>query len=113
MTVQAERPDPSFDEQRAKRFAERLTSALNEAALVVMTSLGHRGGLFDALSTEPPLGSAEIAATTGLQERYVREWLAAMVAARVIEPTRTRGATGSRRSTPSSCPRRLPATTSS
>lgn len=44
-----------------------------------MVSIGHRTGLFDAMSQSPPARSEEIAARTGLNERYVREWLGAMV----------------------------------
>jgi ubiquinone/menaquinone biosynthesis C-methylase UbiE len=49
-----------------------------------MASIGHRTGLFDAMRDQPPLTSAEIAARAGLNERYVREWLGAMVTSGVI-----------------------------
>jgi 2-polyprenyl-3-methyl-5-hydroxy-6-metoxy-1,4-benzoquinol methylase len=57
-----------------------------------MASIGHRTGLFDAMSGLPPSTSAEIAKKAGLNERYVREWLGAMVTAGVVEvdPTSTR-----------------------
>jgi 2-polyprenyl-3-methyl-5-hydroxy-6-metoxy-1,4-benzoquinol methylase len=57
-----------------------------------MLSVGHRTGLFDVLHTLPPATSAEIASHAGLNERYVREWLGAMVTAGVIEvdPATTR-----------------------
>ncbi len=48
-------------------------------------SVGHQVGLFDTMSTLPRSTSAEIAATAGLDERYVREWLGGMTAARVVE----------------------------
>jgi len=41
---------------------------------------GHRLGLFDAMADMPAAGSEAIAARCGLNERYVREWLGAMVA---------------------------------
>jgi 2-polyprenyl-3-methyl-5-hydroxy-6-metoxy-1,4-benzoquinol methylase len=50
-----------------------------------MTSIGHRTGLFDAMAEMPPATSAQIAAGAGLNERYVHEWLGAMVAAGVVE----------------------------
>jgi SAM-dependent methyltransferase len=50
-----------------------------------MASVGHRTGLFDLLSELPPATSEEIAAEAGLNERYVREWLGAMVTAGVVE----------------------------
>ncbi len=48
--------------------------------------------LFDVLRTLPPATSEEIATHAGLQERYVREWLGAMVTAGVVEvdPTSNR-----------------------
>jgi 2-polyprenyl-3-methyl-5-hydroxy-6-metoxy-1,4-benzoquinol methylase len=50
-----------------------------------MTSLGHRTGLWDALAELDPATSHEIAQAAGLQERYVREWLGAMVAGGIVE----------------------------
>ena len=50
-----------------------------------MISLGHRTGLFDTLRDLPPSTSEEIADAAGLNERYVREWLGAMLAGRIIE----------------------------
>jgi SAM-dependent methyltransferase len=58
---------------------------LNGAAVAQMTSIGHRVGLFDAMSKLPAATSAEIAAATGLSERYVREWLGAMVTGGIVE----------------------------
>jgi DNA-binding IclR family transcriptional regulator len=49
-----------------------------------MASIGHRTGLFDVLRELPPATSEEIATRAGLNERYVREWLSAMVTAGVI-----------------------------
>ena len=50
-----------------------------------MISVGHRTGLFDTMRGAPPLTSSELAAKAGLNERYVREWLGAMVTGRVVE----------------------------
>jgi SAM-dependent methyltransferase len=54
-----------------------------------MTAVGYRTGLFETLAHMPPSTPAEIAEATQLQERYVREWLAAMASARVVtyDPT--------------------------
>jgi 2-polyprenyl-3-methyl-5-hydroxy-6-metoxy-1,4-benzoquinol methylase len=65
-------------------FAERLLSALNDGALCLMVSIGHRTALFDTMSRIPPGTSDEIAAEAALNPRYVREWLGAMVTARVV-----------------------------
>jgi ubiquinone/menaquinone biosynthesis C-methylase UbiE len=66
-------------------FATQLLTTLNNGALCLMISIGHRTGLFDVMSGLPPATSAEIAAASRLNERYVREWLGAMVTGRVVE----------------------------
>lgn len=75
----------NFDTPRAQAFADRLLRALNDGALCLMMSLGHRAGLFDVLGAMPPATSDQIAARAGLDERYVREWLGAMVTAQVVD----------------------------
>ena len=76
---------PNFDPAKAEAFAGRILTALNHGALCLMISVGHRTGLFDILRTLPPSTSEEIATRAGLNERYVQEWLGAMVTAEVIE----------------------------
>ena len=49
-----------------------------------MVSIGHRSGLFDTMRDRAPASSDAIAAAAGLDERYVREWLAVMVTARIV-----------------------------
>jgi ubiquinone/menaquinone biosynthesis C-methylase UbiE len=74
----------SFDAAKAEAFGGRLVKALNDAALCLMASIGHRTGLFDAMRDQQPLTSREVAARAGLNERYVREWLGAMVTSGVV-----------------------------
>ena len=59
-------------------FARRMLHMMNEAALSLMVSVGHRTGLFDVMAAMPAATSAEIASNAALDERYVREWLAVM-----------------------------------
>jgi len=66
-------------------FATRMVHMLNEAGLALMVSVGHRTGLFDVMATMPAATSAEIAAAAALDERYVREWLAAMTTGRIVD----------------------------
>ncbi len=77
--------NPSFNPEKAEAFAEKFLTTLNDGALCLMVSIGHRTGLFDVMSTLPPSTSAEIAAQALLNERYVREWLGAMVTGKVVE----------------------------
>ena len=74
-----------FDHVKAEAFAGKVLTALNNGALCLMVSIGHRTGLFDNMSQSPPARSEEIAARAGLNERYVREWLGAMVTGGVVD----------------------------
>ncbi len=76
---------PDLDQARAEEFAERMVGVLNEGAIALMTSIGHRTGLFDAMAGLPPSTSDQIASAANLNERYVREWLGAMVVGGIVE----------------------------
>lgn len=76
--MSSSRATERFDPAKAEAFAGRLLSTLNQGALALMISVGHRTGLFDAMRGAPPSTSGELAARAGLNERYVREWLGAM-----------------------------------
>lgn len=75
----------AFDTAKAGAFADRLLTALNHGAFCLMASIGHRVGLFDAMHSQPPMTSEEIASRANLNERYVREWLGSMVTANIVE----------------------------
>lgn len=75
----------TIDATRTQAFAEQALGTVNSGFLTLMLSVGHRTGLFDTLARLPPSTSAEIAAAAGLNERYVREWLGAMVMGRIVE----------------------------
>ena len=85
MTTETTQHSETLDEAKAQAFAERMLSNLNGAAVALMTSIGHRVCLFDTLHGMPPSTSDQIARAANLNERYVREWLGAMVTGRVIE----------------------------
>lgn len=68
----------TVDEQRVQEFAERVFGAYVESALVLMIDLADRTGLLDALA-EAPGTSHELADRAGLDERYARECLGALV----------------------------------
>ena len=74
-----------FDPHKAEAFAGNLLDVLNHGALSLMLSIGHRTGLFDALNQLPAATSKELATRSGLNERYVREWLGAMTTGRVVK----------------------------
>ncbi|NBE56604.1 class I SAM-dependent methyltransferase [Streptomyces boluensis] len=75
----------TVDLARQEEFAGRMVQVLNDACLGYLCSIGHRTGLFDTLAGLPPSTSAEIATATGLNERYVREWLGGMTVGGITE----------------------------
>ncbi len=74
-----------IDEVKSEQFAERMMTILNHGALNLMISIGYRTGLFDVMSELSASTSEEIAKAAGLNERYVREWLGAMVTGGIID----------------------------
>ena len=76
---------PALNPATAEAFGQKMLEILNGGALSLMISLGHRTGLFDAMNGAQPLTSAGIAERAGLDERYVREWLGAMVTGGIVQ----------------------------
>lgn len=66
-------------------FTDQLLGMLNQGALSLMVSIGHRTGLYDLMDKLNWATSEQIAAQGALDERYVREWLAAMVSAGIVQ----------------------------
>lgn len=66
-------------------YAGRVARTLNSGFITIMISVGHRTSLFDVMAVLPPSTSHEIATAAGLTERYVREWLAAMTSAHIVD----------------------------
>lgn len=74
-----------MDKTRAKAFMGTMVGLMNGGSLALMCSVGHRTGLFDTMAGLPPSTSSQIADAAGLNERYVREWLAAMAAGFIVD----------------------------
>ena len=74
-----------FDASLAEEFASKMLQFLNGGMLSLMISIGHKTSLFDIMSESEPSTSQEIAQKTKLDERYVREWLGAMVTGKIIK----------------------------
>jgi hypothetical protein len=72
-----------IDLEQLKEFAKRVFGAMQGAVTAGMIHLGDRLGLYRALR-EGPATSAELAARTGLHERWLREWLRQQGAAGVV-----------------------------
>jgi SAM-dependent methyltransferase len=73
------------DPAKAQAFAGRMVNLMNSASLSLLISIGHQTRLFDSLAALPPSTSEDIAASAGLNERYVREWLGGMVTGRMVD----------------------------
>ncbi len=74
-----------LDQAKAEAFADKMVGVLNGGSLALMASIGHRTALFDTMAELPPSTSGQIAEATKLNERYVREWLGAMVTGGFVE----------------------------
>ncbi len=48
----------TIDQEKSMAFAARMLAVLNYGAINLMTSIGHRTGLFDTMATLPPATSA-------------------------------------------------------
>ena len=73
-----------LDQAGVATFAQQLVGIMTGGRLCLMISIGHRTGLFDAMAGLPPSTSKQIGEAARLNERYVREWLGAMVCGRVV-----------------------------
>ena len=74
----------SRDNRSVDEFAGQLLNMLNQGALSLMVSIGHRTGLFDALAELSSTTVTGLADHSGLDERYVKEWLGAMVTGHIV-----------------------------
>ncbi|PKB80059.1 MAG: transcriptional regulator [SAR202 cluster bacterium Io17-Chloro-G9] len=75
----------AFDQAKADTFGNRMLRVLNDSFLGLMCSVGHHTGLFDTMANLAPSTSGQIASASQLNERYVREWLGAMVTGGVVD----------------------------
>jgi 2-polyprenyl-3-methyl-5-hydroxy-6-metoxy-1,4-benzoquinol methylase len=62
-----------------------MLQVLSDAGLAMMTSIGHRTGLFEVMSKLEPSSAPAIGEAAGLDKRYVKEWLGAMVTGGIVD----------------------------
>ncbi len=74
----------AMDEERVEQFMGQLMETYTHGMVTFMIDLAHRTGLLDAMVTGSGT-SSELATRAGLQERYVRECLGALVTAGIVE----------------------------
>ena len=78
--VRAAAPRP-IDPDALNALLGRVIGDAGGAMIFPLALIGDRLGLFAALASAGPATAADLAAHTGLNERYLREWLLAMAAA--------------------------------
>ena len=74
-----------YDRKKAAELARQVGADFGAAMAVALAYVGDRLGLFKALAPGAALTTVELAAQTGLDERYVREWAATMAAAGYVD----------------------------
>lgn len=74
-----------YNNSKADEFASKMFQFLNSGMLSLMISIGYKTGLFDIIAQLKPSTSQEISQASNLNERYIREWLGAMVTGNIIE----------------------------
>jgi ubiquinone/menaquinone biosynthesis C-methylase UbiE len=77
--------EAGFNNTKAEAFAGKMLDILNNGTICLMISIGHQTRLFDTMAKLPPSTSEDIARSANLNERYVREWLGAMVTGNIVE----------------------------
>ena len=73
-----------LDWSKVKSFSKQVSTDIGAAMLGAMSYIGDRLAIFKTLAEAGPVTSAELAAKSGLDERYLREWLGAMAAAQYV-----------------------------
>jgi 2-polyprenyl-3-methyl-5-hydroxy-6-metoxy-1,4-benzoquinol methylase len=78
-------PKSSCDKTKTKEFSERLLGDTAAAVRSGLNYIGDRLGIFKAMADSAPVTAKSLAEKTGLNQRYLQEWLDALAAARYLE----------------------------
>ncbi|HEY3083640.1 MAG TPA: class I SAM-dependent methyltransferase, partial [Chloroflexota bacterium] len=76
---------PGFDRARMEAFSQKANNDIVGGYIAAMCSLGDALGLFRILAEKGPSTSLELATRAEVDERYAREWLAALACAGYLE----------------------------
>lgn len=79
-----------MSDDRRRQLVQQVITDVGGAFVSGLGYIGDRLGLFRLLTDRGPLSSAALADAAGLHERYVREWLKAMVSAGYAEHDQAR-----------------------
>jgi SAM-dependent methyltransferase len=73
------------DEARLEQFMGKAVTDMAAAMTLLLMTIGDKLGIYKAMAGAGALTSEQVATKTGLNERYVREWLGNQVASGYIE----------------------------
>jgi 2-polyprenyl-3-methyl-5-hydroxy-6-metoxy-1,4-benzoquinol methylase len=75
----------STDPDRLAAFALKVWGYKQGEVVALMVHLGDRLGIYQAMAGQAPMTAPQLAARTGLHERWLREWLRSQAAAGLLE----------------------------
>jgi 2-polyprenyl-3-methyl-5-hydroxy-6-metoxy-1,4-benzoquinol methylase len=74
----------NVDPDRLQQFMQSAVQDVGAAMHAALVFIGDKLGLYKAMAGAGPLTSAELASRTGMNERYIREWLHANAAGQYV-----------------------------
>ena len=74
----------TIDEAKVQEMAGKVVGDVAGAMSLLMAYLGDQAGVFEAMDGAGPLTVGQLAAKTGLNEKYLHEWLGSVAAAGYI-----------------------------
>ncbi len=75
-----------MDMKKKAAFGNRMVDILNHGALNLALGIGYELEIFEAMEEEPdPVSARELARKTGLNPRYIKEWLGIMVTGGILD----------------------------
>jgi 2-polyprenyl-3-methyl-5-hydroxy-6-metoxy-1,4-benzoquinol methylase len=74
-----------MNKDRVRAFTDKIFADMASAMSAGLAFVGIKTGLFSAMSGRGPMTADEVVRATGLQPRYVEEWLNGMVASGYLE----------------------------
>lgn len=74
-----------MDKERVKTFSDKIFADMAGAMTAGLGYIGVKTGIFRAMAGKGPMTLKQVVETTGLQSRYVHEWLKGMVCAGYLD----------------------------
>ncbi len=74
-----------IDQEKLEAFVERIVLDVGTAMRGGLVYIGDRLGIYKAMADAGPVTVEQLAERTGLNERYLREWLGSMTTAEYVE----------------------------